>query len=260
MNMTNTPMEEFKLTNNLATEETNLQWKYGSKTYNIVSRGMVMYLAGAKGSYKSTLTRGFLAAALNPDGYMGYTYKPNGKMIVLIDTESPLDIFQRSMRDLLKMSNLTEFPSNFKMFRLAMIVDPVERRAAVMDFIRQNKDNIDIIAIDLLADLVLDESSIEESNNLLQEVTALAEISKSLVIITSHTTESGGLLNHLGKKIDRKSRTGLSLYKTLGWVIVMPTKDTYEPLPVSEFKVTEERLLMPGDYIPFGVFSKPKIY
>lgn len=253
-------MEEFKLTDEIGVEETDLQWKYGNKQYKIVSRGMVMYLAGAKGSYKSTLTRGFLAAALNPDGYMGYTYKPNGKMIVLIDTESPLDIFQRSMRDLLKMANLKTFPSNFKMFRLAMIVDPEERRATIMKFIRDNRDNIDMIAIDLLADLVKDESSIEQSNDLLQEITALADINKALVIITSHTTDSGGLLNHLGKKIDRKSRTGLSLYKTLGWVIVMPTKDTYEPLPVSEFRVTEERLLEPGNYIPFGVFTKPKIY
>ena len=131
---------------------------------------------------------------------------------------------------------------------------------SVLNYIDEQKGEIDMVVIDVLADLVNDESSITESNTLLQSLIALAEISGAIVILTSHTNDSGNLLNTLGRKVDRKSRTGFILHKTFGWTIVVPGKDTYEPLPVSEFKMGDGRVLEQGQYIPFGVFEKQKIF
>lgn len=252
-------MEKFILTHDIQ-EPPALTWNYGDKEYQIASRGMVLYIAGQKGSYKSTLGRGLLAAAINPDGYINYHYKRNGKKIVWVDTESPPDLMNRHVRDFMKMAGLESIPNYLEIYRLNTISDPKERRANLVAYIEENKNNIDLLLIDVFADLADDESSVSESNELIGSIASLVDNYDVLAVITSHTNDSGTLLNHLGKKIDRKSRSGFILIKSMGAVIVIPGKDSYERLPVSEFMVDNDRLLKAGEYIPFPIFQKQTIY
>ena len=252
-------MEKFTLTNKIQ-EPPALTWVYGDKEDQIASRGMVLYIAGQKGSYKSTLGRGLLAAALNPDGYINYHYKRNGKKIVWVDTESPPDLMNRHVRDFMKMAGLESIPDHLEIYRLNTISEPKERYAKLVEYIEENKDDIDVLLIDVLADLSDDESNIPESNKLIGSIASLVDKYDVLVIVTSHTNENGTLLNHLGKKVDKKSRAGFILIKSMGAVIVIPGKDSYERLPVSEFMVDNDRLLKAGEYIPFPIFQKQTIY
>lgn len=252
-------MEKFILTNEIQ-EPPALTWVYGNKEYQIASRGMVLYIAGQKGSYKSTLARGLLAAAVNSDGYINYRYKRNGKKLVWVDTESPPDLMNRHVRDFMKMAGLESIPDYIEIYRLNTISDPKERRANLVAYIEKNKDDIDLLIVDVFADLADDESSISESNELIGSIASLVDNYNVLAIITSHTNNDNTLLNHLGKKIDRKSRTGYILIKSMGAVIVIPGKDSYERLPVSEFMVDNDRLLIEGEYIPFPIFQKQKIF
>lgn len=252
-------MEKFIVTNE-AQAPPALTWFYGDKEYQIASRGMVLYIGGQKGSYKSTLGRGLLAAAVRPDGYINYRYKRNGKKIVWVDTESPPDLMNRHVKDFMKMAGLESIPNDIEIYRLNTISDPKERYAKLVEYIESNKDDIDILLVDVLADLVDDESSIIESNRLIGSIASLVDKYDVLVVVTSHTNENGGLLNHLGKKVDKKSRSGFLLIKSMGAVIVIPGKESYERLPVSEFMVDDNRLLVAGEYIPFPIFKKENIY
>lgn len=253
-------MEEYNLNSIPTTEVADLTWTYGKNIYDVASRGMIMYIGGSKGTYKSTLARGILAAALSDDGYMNFKYKPNGKNIVLVDTEMPLQLFHRNMQDLLVMTGREQFPENFKAFRLSSTPDPVDKRKAVFDYIKQNKGEIDMIVLDLITDLVADEGNTYETSAIMQELVALSEDSNSLVLCISHTNDNGELLNVLGRRVSRKARVGYILHKLFGWVVMNPAKDTFIPLPVSEFRITNERQLVPGSYIPFGIINKTKLY
>lgn len=253
-------MEKFIYTPDIEDIPTDLTWEYGGKEYNIASRSQVLFIGGDRGAYKSSFCRGLIATALNPDGYLSFKYKANGKKIVLIDTELSATFFNRGLSDLLKMSGINKFPSNFEPYCLNIIADPVERRDTILNYIEVNKDDIDMFVLDGIGDIAAEESDKTEANIIVGSLSALAEKHNSLIITTSHTSDGGKLLDVLGRKLGRKSRVGFILLNLGGSVLVKPDKTSWEKLPVSEFLVTPDRQLMQGDYIPFPIFQKQTIY
>ena len=253
-------MERFIINKEETLKDIALTWKYGNRIYQIADRSQLLYISGNRGAFKSSLARAIIASAYNKDGVLGYRYKSNGKAITLIDSETPPMLLNRHMLDFLKMANLSEVPKNLNIFRLNTIPDPIERRDKVLEYIEKEGNNLDLLIIDLPADLVLDESSVIESNLIINSISALVDTKEVLCCVTSHTNDSGELLNTLGRKIGRKSRSGLSLLKTRQGVIVQASKTSFEPLPTSEIIIGANRELIAGDYIPFSVFEKQKIY
>lgn len=251
---------KFKYTPSVSDAPTDLTWTYGKKTYNICSRSQVLFIGGDRGSYKSTFCRGLVASALNSEGYMGYKYSPNGKKIIWMETEQSAPFFNRNLRDLLEMSNLTEFPNNFEAYCLNTIADPIEKRDFILNYINQNCDDIDILVIDGIGDIAAEESDKQEANLIMGSLSALVDKHNVMAIITSHTSDSGKLLDVLGRKLGRKARVGFILMKSMGNIIVIPDKTSWENLPVAEFFVNDNRQLILGDYIPFPIFIKQNIY
>ena len=179
-------LEKFKYEPVVENKPTDLVWTYGEKTYNICSRSQLLFIGGERGSYKSSFCRGLVAAALATDGYMGYNYTTNGKKIVWMETEQSAPFFNRNLGDLLKMSNLLEFPVNFEAYCLNTIADPVERRNTILSYIEENKENIDILVIDGIGDISAEESNTQESNLIINSLSALVDSHNAMGIITTH--------------------------------------------------------------------------
>jgi RecA-family ATPase len=230
-----------------------------NREYQVVDRGSLFYVGGPRGSFKSTLGRAILSACMSGKTISGYKYEANGKKIVYIDTEMPVHLFRRGQEDMLALTG-QDFPENYEAYRLSHIPDPVEKRKQVESFIEENKGLIDVVLIDGIGDLVTDMGNTTEVTNLMHKLVALAEETDCLVICLSHTNDFGALLDKLGRHLERKARAGVVLHKAGGWVLHIPSKDTYEPLPESEFFVNEQRMLVPGEYIPFPVHKAVKIY
>lgn len=249
-------LKKFEYTPVVENKATDLVWTYGGKTYNICSRSQLLFVGGERGSYKSSFCRGLVASALAIDGYMGFKYATNGKKIVWMETEQSAPFFNRNLGDLLKMSKLESFPDNFEAYCLNTIADPVDRRNTILSYIEENKGNIDILIIDGIGDISAEESNTHESNLIINSLSALVDSHDAMGIITSHTSDAGKLLSILGRKLGRKARVGFILIKAQGNVIVLPDKTSWEQLPVSEFQVTFDRQLVPGEYIPFPIFAK----
>lgn len=253
-------MEKFIFTPDIEDNPTDLTWEYGHKEYNIASRSQLLFIGGDRGAYKSSFCRALIASALNDNGYMGFKYKANGKKVVLIDTELSATFFNRGLADLLKMSGVNKFPSNFEPYCLNIIADPIQRRDTILNYVEKNKGDIDILVLDGIGDIVAEESNTQEANLIINSLSALVDIHDAMGIITSHTSDAGKLLSILGRKLGRKARVGFILLNMGGSVLVIPDKTSWEKLPVSEFSVTADRQLVQGDYIPFPIFQKQKIF
>lgn len=227
---------------------------YGGKKYRIGNYGHLGFIAGASGSMKSIMALSLVEAALTGKQVLNYTIDLQGGDILYCDTELPDDVLKDRQAGMLMRAGYTSVPSNYRCLSVSGYPDPIEKKSRIMRAIEDNP-NIKFLVLDMVVDMMPSESDVEMANVITNDLVSLAKSRDMMIICISHVNSEGGLLNHAGKKIFRKSSWGVNLKKHNNKVFISMSKVRYEPVPMTNFTF-KDNVPVPGNYIPF---SKIKI-
>lgn len=243
-------------------EKTKLQILYGDDYFNVEDSGL-MYVAGVRGSYKSTFCRVLAAAALNKGKPIcNFLFNDFGdKKVLIIDTEQAPALIAKGGKALLKLLGLKKKPRNLDFIGLSGYTSWMEKKAAFRDLLEET-ENVGLIILDNPRDLLGDSSSAEESKKLMDELNAYAVNNGAFVVCVSHLSDSAKmnghvkLYGHSGTALNNAASCGFVMIKLKDSVIVSGHKDRWGFFPDQEFAVTEESIPMPYPigYCPFTFY------
>ncbi len=233
--------------------EACLTLDYGAHSYNVANFGHVFYIAGPKGSAKSTHARTICASGLAKKPIINFNLDLQGRKILMCDCENPLDIFHAAQKRMLDLAGLKKLPKNYEAISLLDIEDPEEKREQLFGYIEKDPD-IGVIIIDVFADLVLDENDNSAANEIMSYLVTRAKAHNQLIIPISHVSDASKLLGILGRKIDRKASGGVMMERHGNYTTITKNKSRYGDFPSVEFTIDREtQQPIAGGYIPFGL-------
>lgn len=139
---------------------------------------------------------------------------PEGRVILLYDTEqSEVQLF-KNVSNLLKRAKLTEKPEELRTFSLTGMSRKERLQAIVqsMDKYYYEYEGIRLVVIDGIADLVLSANDEAESIRIVDELYRLAGIYRTCIVCVLHYVPNGlKLRGHLGSELQRKAAAILSI-------------------------------------------------
>lgn len=242
---------------------TQLQLRYGNKDYNVEQCG-VFFIAGDRGSYKSTFARILCGAALN-DGkpYCNYWFRDfKDKKVVLIDTEQAGDKVHEDTMNLLDGLGFTEKPPNFEVYMLAEHKTAYDKRKEFNKILEEVRETAGLIIIDNGRDLLVDSSSSEEAKELMDFSNAWATENDVLVGYISHLTDSSRgtgfrkLFGFFGSHLNNVASCGFMMVPLVDSALVVPHKNRWGEWATVEFSIDKKGHPVEGEYCPFPIKKK----
>ncbi len=184
--------------------------------------GNILCITGMEGSGKTNYLGGLISGVLRATGDMIDTLgtevknNPQGKAVIVYDTEQSEDQLYKNLSFILKRANLEHPPKWFKAYCLVGM-SRKERMQVIfqsMDRFYYEHNGIHMMVIDGIADLISAVNDEGQSVELVDELFRLAGIYKTVAVCVLHLSPSGmKLRGHLGSEIQRKAAGILSVEK-----------------------------------------------
>jgi hypothetical protein len=201
---------------------------------NKISTAGNLTIVAAQAKAGKTAAVGAMLARLfaDPDGdgdFLGFeATPPNGKAVVLFDTEqSPFDAW-RVMSRTMKRAGREHHPNNFRAYFLLDLSIRDRRCALQAELKRASKvcAGIHAVIIDGVADLCEDVNDPKEANGLVDELVALAVRYNCPVVCILHENPGNAqdawkTRGHLGSQLERKAESNLRVKKDAEGVSVI---------------------------------------
>lgn len=174
----------------------------------IFSLGDVSTITGMAKSRKTFLITSIIVAFLDDSGFLGMNSDLPTKRVLLIDTEQSRAFVQRLIRRIYRLMKW-DFQDDVK-DRLRVLslreLTPEKRLEVVKNTIEAYKPTL--VFIDGSADLINDTNSVEDSNNLVNELMRISTEYKCHICSVVHTNpNSEKTRGHFGSELQRKSET-----------------------------------------------------
>lgn len=183
------------------------------KTYKVAGYGQICVVVGAEKSGKTFLLRHIIASALaggNPFLNFSLKLKP-GQNILYFDTEQSEYFFKFTQREIQELAGVQN-PVNYYAFHLRRF-SKSERLQALKAIVEQIP-NIGCIVVDGIVDLCHDFMDAKHSEDTVQELLTISDVTKALVIPVLHLTKKDGFMRgHLGTALQNKVDCGLEVHR-----------------------------------------------
>lgn len=174
----------------------------------IFSLGDVSTITGMAKSRKTFLITSIIVAFLDDSGFLGMNSDLPSKRVLLIDTEQSRAFVQRLIRRiyrLMKWNFEDDVKDRLRVLSLRELT-PEKRLEVVKNTIETFKPTL--VFIDGSADLINDTNSVEDSNNLVNELMRISTDEKCHICSVVHTNpNSEKTRGHFGSELQRKSET-----------------------------------------------------
>ena len=201
--------------------------------YPICGMGSLVMVSGLSGSMKTTLLKGLAASALSFQPHLSFRLDVGNRDIVWFDTEQPPASFYKTGKTILDLIGARSKPDRLHMYSLDRIKKK-DRLMVMKEILAEQHDgNIGMLVIDGIADMCMDFNNIEQSSELMEEVTTIRSETGAIVFPVLHTTKTNGWMRgHLGTIADEKGDAVIDVIKADGYSRIVGKKvRAFDPFP-----------------------------
>lgn len=183
------------------------------ETYNLGSFGNLIFFSGKAKSRKTTFVSALLSSAFSNSDVLGFSFDlPQNSNVVYFDTEQSEFDAQKTIKRIFEQNGLNgnDF-NNFEAFQLRQF-SIKERFEIIKEYLEYKKPKL--VVLDGIADLILNNNDIAETNTLLQELIKIIDKYECLFITIVHENKGNGFATgHLGSFLEKKSQCHISIEK-----------------------------------------------